>query len=309
MRASPGAASDFPPSARRGPPGRVRRAGPGGGHRRTPAARHAPAPRRSPPASSAQPTRTETSAVRGVRGCSPSHPRSEPGVTDHLQDCGLRVTKSGRVCGMYGNDFVPPEAASAAPGRGGGSSGRGARPRGLLARGRRGRPHRAARRHAGRLPQVSLVRQIDQHAHSEIIGMQPEGAWISRAPSLRRKAILMAKVQGRGRSRAVPLRGRRDARRRPWRSARHAAQRQAEVLLDLQLPDGDLGRHRHDRLARRRCRDREPGAVVPLLLRSLRPRDDPGLQGGVVPPAARASRRSTRSRTARPPRRRWRRTP
>jgi ring-1,2-phenylacetyl-CoA epoxidase subunit PaaA len=42
---------------------------------------------------------------------------------------------------------------------------------------------------------VSLVRQIAQHAHSEIIGMQPEGAWIGRAPSLRRKAILMAKVQ------------------------------------------------------------------------------------------------------------------
>jgi len=42
---------------------------------------------------------------------------------------------------------------------------------------------------------TGLVRQIAQHAHSEIIGMQPEGNWISRAPSLRRKAILMAKVQ------------------------------------------------------------------------------------------------------------------
>ena len=41
----------------------------------------------------------------------------------------------------------------------------------------------------------TLVRQIAQHAHSEIIGMQPEGNWISRAPSLRRKAILVAKVQ------------------------------------------------------------------------------------------------------------------
>jgi ring-1,2-phenylacetyl-CoA epoxidase subunit PaaA len=40
-----------------------------------------------------------------------------------------------------------------------------------------------------------LIRQIAQHAHSEIIGMQPEGNWITRAPSLRRKAILMAKVQ------------------------------------------------------------------------------------------------------------------
>jgi ring-1,2-phenylacetyl-CoA epoxidase subunit PaaA len=41
----------------------------------------------------------------------------------------------------------------------------------------------------------TLIRQIAQHAHSEIIGMQPEGNWISRAPTLRRKAILMAKVQ------------------------------------------------------------------------------------------------------------------
>ena len=41
----------------------------------------------------------------------------------------------------------------------------------------------------------TLIRQIAQHAHSEIIGMQPEGNWISQAPSLRRKAILMAKVQ------------------------------------------------------------------------------------------------------------------
>ena len=40
-----------------------------------------------------------------------------------------------------------------------------------------------------------LVRQIAQHAHSEIIGMQPEAEWITRAPSLRRKAILLAKVQ------------------------------------------------------------------------------------------------------------------
>ncbi|WP_083508851.1 1,2-phenylacetyl-CoA epoxidase subunit PaaA [Arthrobacter alpinus] len=41
----------------------------------------------------------------------------------------------------------------------------------------------------------SLVRQISQHAHSEIIGMQPEANWITRAPSLKRKSILMAKVQ------------------------------------------------------------------------------------------------------------------
>ena len=41
----------------------------------------------------------------------------------------------------------------------------------------------------------TLIRQMAQHAHSEVIGMQPEGNWISRAPSLKRKAILLAKIQ------------------------------------------------------------------------------------------------------------------
>ena len=39
------------------------------------------------------------------------------------------------------------------------------------------------------------IRQISQHAHSEVVGMLPEGNWITRAPSLKRKAILLAKVQ------------------------------------------------------------------------------------------------------------------
>ncbi len=42
---------------------------------------------------------------------------------------------------------------------------------------------------------ATMIRQIAQHAHSEVIGMQPEGNWITRAPSLKRKAILIAKVQ------------------------------------------------------------------------------------------------------------------
>ena len=41
----------------------------------------------------------------------------------------------------------------------------------------------------------NLIRQMSQHAHSEVIGMQPEGNWITRAPSLRRKAVLLSKVQ------------------------------------------------------------------------------------------------------------------
>ncbi|MFO1187921.1 MAG: 1,2-phenylacetyl-CoA epoxidase subunit PaaA [Alphaproteobacteria bacterium] len=44
----------------------------------------------------------------------------------------------------------------------------------------------------------TLIRQISQHAHSEIVGMLPEGNWITRAPSLRRKAVLLAKVRDEG---------------------------------------------------------------------------------------------------------------
>src|SRR3982750_2392880 len=44
----------------------------------------------------------------------------------------------------------------------------------------------------------TLIRQISQHANSEIVGMLPEGNWVTRAPSLKRKAILMAKIQDEG---------------------------------------------------------------------------------------------------------------
>lgn len=44
----------------------------------------------------------------------------------------------------------------------------------------------------------TLIRQMSQHAHSEVVGMLPEGNWLTRAPSLKRKAILMAKIQDEG---------------------------------------------------------------------------------------------------------------
>lgn len=101
---------------------------------------------------------------------------------------------------MYGNDFVDPDvplnAAETADLDGLSATGdprRGAAGDfdALIAAEQRIEPRDA-------MPQdyrQTLIRQIAQHAHSEIIGMQPEGNWISRAPSLRRKAILMAKVQ------------------------------------------------------------------------------------------------------------------
>src|SRR6478735_2133033 len=44
----------------------------------------------------------------------------------------------------------------------------------------------------------TLIRQISQHAHSEVVGMLPEGNWITRAPSMRSKIVLLAKVQDEG---------------------------------------------------------------------------------------------------------------
>ncbi len=131
----------------------------------------------------------------------------------------------------------------------------------------------------------TLTRQISQHAHSEIVGMLPEGNWITRAPSLRRKAALLAKVQdecGHGlylyaaaETLGSLARG----------TGRSDAGGESQIFLDLQLSDADLGGHRRDRLAGRRRRDHEPDSAVPLLLRSLCARDDPRLQGGILSPA------------------------
>ena len=134
---------------------------------------------------------------------------------------------------------------------------------------------------------ATLVRQIAQHAHSEIIGMQPEGNWVTRAPVLRRKAILLAKVQdeaGHGLYLYSACETLGVCREELLDKLTRGA---AEVLLDLQLPDALVRRRRHDRLVGRRRRDLQPGAVVPDVLRPLRPGDDPRLQGGVLPPAAR----------------------
>jgi len=102
---------------------------------------------------------------------------------------------------MYGNDFIDPEAplnAAELQEQDGGEPAHadrrdevGSSFDELIAADQRIEPR-------DEMPEAyrkTLIRQIAQHAHSEIIGMQPEGNWITRAPSLRRKAILMAKVQ------------------------------------------------------------------------------------------------------------------
>ena len=94
-----------------------------------------------------------------------------------------------------------------------------------------------------------LIRMISQHAHSEIVGMLPEGEWITKAPSLKRKMILLAKVQdeaGHGQYlyHAAETLG---ATREEMVDA--LLDRQGKILLDFQLPLPHLGRCRHDRLA------------------------------------------------------------
>ena len=131
----------------------------------------------------------------------------------------------------------------------------------------------------------TLTRQISQHAHSEIVGMLPEGNWITRAPSLRRKAILLAKVQDEGGHGlylycAAETLG---TSREEMVEALHSGK--AKYSHHLQLSDADLGRHWRDRLAGRWRRDHEPGAAAAHELRPLCPRHGPHLQGRKLPPA------------------------
>ena len=130
----------------------------------------------------------------------------------------------------------------------------------------------------------TLIRQISQHAHSEIIGMQPEGNWATRAPTLKRKAQLLAKIQdeaGHGLyPTPPPTLG--VTREEPPR----AASRPRQVLLIFNYPTLNYAGHGRDRLAGRRRGDHEPDSALPLQLRTVCAGDDSHLQGGIVPPAA-----------------------
>src|ERR1700679_3485154 len=99
----------------------------------------------------------------------------------------------------------------------------------------------------------TLTRQISQHAHSEIVGMLPEGNWIPRAVAAP-QGCAACQGAGRVRSRPLSLRRGRDARHLARRTGRPDAGGEGEIFLDLQLSDADLGGYRRDRLAGRRRR-------------------------------------------------------
>jgi hypothetical protein len=114
--------------------------------------------------------------------------------------------------------------------------------------------------------------------------MLPEGNWISRAPSLKRKAILIAKVQDEG-GHGLYLYSAAETLGTSRARMLEACTRQGQVQLHLQLPHPQLGRHGRDRLAGGRRGDHEPDPAVPLQLRPLRARHGARVQGGELPPA------------------------
>ena len=137
---------------------------------------------------------------------------------------------------------------------------------------------------------AKLIKFIEMHGNSELMGVLPEREWILRAPTLQRKLALTAKVQdevghsqliyrvvedlGKPRA-ALPPRPRR---------------RQVEVPQRLPLPDEDVGRRRRDRVARRRGGDHLAEGAAQVLVRAVRADHEEDLLGGVVPHPPRARR-------------------
>ena len=111
----------------------------------------------------------------------------------------------------------------------------------------------------------SVLRFVEMHANSELMGVLPEREWIMRAPTLEAEAGADGQGPGRVRPRAAAV----PRRRGPGQVARAdvpgPARRQDEVPQRLPLPDQVVGRRRHHRLARRRRRDRRPAGAARLV--------------------------------------------
>jgi hypothetical protein len=114
----------------------------------------------------------------------------------------------------------------------------------------------------------TLVRQISQHAHSEIVGMLPEGNWITRAPSLRRKVSLLAKVQDEA-GHGLYLYAATETLGTTRETTIDELNTVRQNILPSSTTHAYLGRHRRQRLAGRRRRDHQPGRAYPYFIWSL----------------------------------------
>ena len=134
---------------------------------------------------------------------------------------------------------------------------------------------------------TSVLRFVEMHANSELMGVLPERDWIMRAPTLRRKLALTAKIQDEVGHAQLLYRVAEDLGKPREAMIDDLLAGRDEVPQRLPLPDPDVGRHRGDRLARRRRRDRRPAGAARLELRAVRPDDEEDLLGGVGPHHAR----------------------
>ena len=138
---------------------------------------------------------------------------------------------------------------------------------------------------------AAVLKFVEMHANSELMGVLPERDWIMRAPTLRRKLALTSKIQDEVGHAQLLYRVAEDLGKPRTDDAAGPARRQDEVPQRLPLPDAQLGRRRDHRLARRCRGDRLPAGAARLLLRAVRADDEEDLLGGVRPHHARARRR------------------
>ena len=137
-----------------------------------------------------------------------------------------------------------------------------------------------------------LIKFIEMHGNSELMGVLPEREWILRAPTLQRKLALTAKVQDEVGHAQLIYRVVEDLGKPRAAVPRGPDLGQDEVPQRLPLPDEDVGRRRRHRLARRRGRDHQPEGAPQVLVRAVRADHEEDLLGGVVPHPPRPRRRA-----------------
>ena len=130
---------------------------------------------------------------------------------------------------------------------------------------------------------AKLIKFIEMHGNSELMGVLPEREWILRAPTLQRKLALTAKVQDEVGHAQLIYRVVEDLGKPREQCLADLVDGQGEVPQRLPLPDEDLGRRRRHRLARRRGRDHQPEGAAQVLVRAVRADHEEDLLGGVVP--------------------------
>ena len=134
-----------------------------------------------------------------------------------------------------------------------------------------------------------LIKFIEMHGNSELMGVLPERDWILRAPTLQRKLALTAKIQDEVGHCQLIYRVVEDLGKPREAASTTSISGKSKFHNVFHYPT-KLGRRRRDRLARRRGRDHQPEGAAQVLVRALRARDEEGLLGGVVPHPPRARR-------------------